>query len=108
MKEMVAAMIKAKTDVPVIMFWNKFFSFIARHETTVDVIGIDWKTDFSQLLWADMNHEVAVQGNLDPTLLFGDWSLIEKRAKTLLESVNNRNGFIFNLGHGIFQHLKRM
>jgi uroporphyrinogen decarboxylase len=48
-----------------------------------------------------MNYEVAVQGNLDPTLLFGDWELIEKRAKTLLDSIPNKPGYIFNLGHGI-------
>lgn len=93
--------IKAKTDVPVIMFGTNSSHLLQDMKATgADVIGIDWKTDLAEA-WADMNHEVAVQGNLDPTLLFGDWSLIESRAKALLESVNNRPGYIFNLGHGI-------
>ena len=48
-----------------------------------------------------MNYEVAVQGNLDPTLLFADWDLIQKRATQLLRSMPKKPGFIFNLGHGI-------
>jgi uroporphyrinogen decarboxylase len=51
--------------------------------------------------WEELNYEVAVQGNLDPTLLFADWELIETRAKKLLDSMPNRPGFILNLGHGI-------
>ena len=68
--------------------------------TGADVIGIDWKTDLAGA-WKDMNYEVAVQGNLDPTLLFGEWDLIENRAKSLLDTIPNKPGFIFNLGHGI-------
>jgi len=64
------------------------------------VVGIDWKTDMAAA-WESMNYEVAVQGNLDPTLLFADWELIEKRARALLDSMPNKPGFIFNLGHGI-------
>jgi uroporphyrinogen decarboxylase len=100
MQQMVAD-VKAKTDVPVILFGTNSSHLLQDMKATgADVIGIDWKTDLNTA-WADMNHEVAVQGNLDPTLLFGNWDLIEKRATTLLKSVNNRPGYIFNLGHGI-------
>lgn len=100
MKEMVTH-IKSKTDVPVIMFGTNSSHLLADMKSTgADVIGIDWKTDLASA-WEEMNHEVAVQGNLDPTLLFADWKLIEERAKTLLNSVKNRPGYIFNLGHGI-------
>lgn len=100
MQQMVAD-IKSKTDVPVIMFGTNSSHLLQDMKATgADVIGIDWKTDLVAA-WADMNHEVGVQGNLDPTLLFGDWSLVEKRATALLKSVNNRPGYIFNLGHGI-------
>lgn len=99
--QVMVEMIKAKTDVPVIMFGTNSSHLLEEMKSTgADVIGIDWKTDLMQA-WNQMNFEVAVQGNLDPTLLFGDWSLIEQRAKKLLEEVNNRPGFIFNLGHGI-------
>jgi uroporphyrinogen decarboxylase len=93
--------IKSKTDVPVIIFGtNSSHLLLDLKATTADVVGIDWKTDVAEA-WKSMNYEVAVQGNLDPTLLFGDWELIEKRAKTLLDSIPNKPGYIFNLGHGI-------
>jgi uroporphyrinogen decarboxylase len=100
MKQMVEE-IKTGTDVPVVMFGTNAVHLLSDMKSTgADVIGIDWKTDMPQA-WADLNYEVAVQGNLDPTLLFADFDLIEKRAKTLLDSMPNRPGFIFNLGHGI-------
>lgn len=93
--------IKACTNVPVILFGTNSAHLLSdMKETGADVIGIDWKTEMAEA-WKDMNYEVAVQGNLDPTLLFGKWELIEERAKNLLKSMPKRPGFIFNLGHGI-------
>ena len=43
----------------------------------------------------------AIQGNLDPLLLFADPSTIKARALRLLEKTAGRPGYIFNLGHGI-------
>ncbi|MBI2279199.1 MAG: uroporphyrinogen decarboxylase [Bacteroidetes bacterium] len=65
-----------------------------------DVIAIDWKTDLAKV-WKDMDYKFAVQGNLDPTALFADWSIIEAKTKKLLDSVKGKPGHIFNLGHGI-------
>ena len=93
--------IKGRTDVPVVHFGtNSQHLLLDMKASGADVVGIDWKTDMAAA-WERMNYEVAVQGNLDPTLLFADWSLIEKRAKALLDSMPNKPGFIFNLGHGI-------
>lgn len=93
--------IKACTNVPVILFGTNSAHLLSdMKETGADVIGIDWETEMAEA-WKDMNYEVAVQGNLDPTLLFGKWELIEERAKNLLKSMPKRPGFIFNLGHGI-------
>lgn len=93
--------IKGKTDVPVVLFGTNSSHLLQDLKATgADVVGIDWKTNMAEA-WESMNYEVAVQGNLDPTLLFGDWSLIETRAKALLNSMPNKPGFIFNLGHGI-------
>lgn len=100
MKDMIAQ-IKEHTQVPVIHFGTNSSHLLQDMKASgADVIGIDWKTDMPNA-WQSMNYEVAVQGNLDPTLLFADWSLIETRAKALLDSMPNRPGFIFNLGHGI-------
>lgn len=66
-----------------------------------DVIGVDWHIDIGQA-WDIVGNDVAVQGNLDPTVLLGPRELIEKKAKEVLDSVGNRSGHIFNLGHGLF------
>jgi uroporphyrinogen decarboxylase len=42
-----------------------------------------------------------VQGNLDPVLLFADWSTLKSRAEGILQLAAGRPGHIFNLGHGI-------
>lgn len=100
MKKMVET-IKSRTDAPVILFGTNSEHLLQEMKATgADVIGIDWKTDLAKA-WESMNFEVAVQGNLDPTLLFAEWDLIETRAKTLLKSIPNKPGYIFNLGHGI-------
>jgi uroporphyrinogen decarboxylase len=51
-----------------------------------------------------MKDRPAVQGNLDPVLLFADWSEVKERAKNLLDLAAARPGHIFNLGHGILPH----
>jgi len=65
-----------------------------------DVIGVDWRMNIGEA-WARLGYEVAIQGNLDPVILFGPVNLIEKNVKKILDSIGNRPGHIFNLGHGI-------
>ena len=48
-----------------------------------------------------MGTHLAIQGNLDPTLLLAPWSAIERAATDLLGRIGTRSGHIFNLGHGI-------
>ena len=68
-----------------------------------DVIGLDWRVPLDQgrsLLGSD----VAVQGNLDPAILFAPLPEIKKRVHDILKRADGRPGHIFNLGHGILQH----
>ena len=65
-----------------------------------DVIGVDWRVNIGEA-WARLEHDIAIQGNLDPVILYGPVSLIEKNVKKILDSVGDRPGHIFNLGHGI-------
>ena len=65
-----------------------------------DVIGVDWRVNIGEA-WARLGYDVAIQGNLDPVILFGPVDLIEKNVKKILDSVGDRPGHIFNLGHGI-------
>lgn len=65
-----------------------------------DVVGIDWNTDLAAA-WQRVGHDRAVQGNLDPVALFAPWDSLRERAKRVLDKAANRNGHVFNLGHGI-------
>jgi uroporphyrinogen decarboxylase len=65
-----------------------------------DVIGVDWRIDIGEA-WERIGYEVAIQGNLDPVILFGSVDLIKKEVKRILDRVGGRPGHIFNLGHGI-------
>jgi uroporphyrinogen decarboxylase len=65
-----------------------------------DVIGVDWRVNLGEA-WARLGYEVAIQGNLDPVILFGSVDLIKKEVKRILDRVGGRPGHIFNLGHGI-------
>jgi uroporphyrinogen decarboxylase len=65
-----------------------------------DVIGLDWRIGLDDG-WELVGHDRAVQGNLDPTLLFGPWERIEGAARDILARAGGRPGHIFNLGHGV-------
>jgi uroporphyrinogen decarboxylase len=65
-----------------------------------DVIGLDWRMNIDEA-WKLLNHEPGVQGNLDPVALYGSRDYIKRRVSDILDRVGNRNGHIFNLGHGI-------
>lgn len=68
-----------------------------------NVIGLDWRIPLDEG-WALLGEDVAVQGNLDPTVLFAPLPEIKKRIADILRRANSRPGHIFNLGHGILQH----
>ena len=88
-------------NVPLIsMGVNSSHLIPALRKANPDVIAIDWKTDLAKT-WATLNYEVAVQGNLDPTALFANWDIIERKTKKILDAVQGKPGHIFNLGHGI-------
>ena len=65
-----------------------------------DVLGLDWHVELDEA-WARVGFDVAVQGNLDPVVLFAPLPEIERRIKDILDKAGNRAGHIFNLGHGI-------
>jgi len=64
------------------------------------VIGVDWRLHLDEA-WATVGHDVAVQGNLDPVVLFAPRHEIERRVEDILQRAAGRPGHIFNLGHGI-------
>ncbi len=90
-----------KTGAPIIYFGTDSATLLpAMKETGADVIGLDWRIPLDQG-WSRLDHECAVQGNLDPVLLFADWKELKSRAEDILGQAAGRPGHIFNLGHGI-------
>jgi uroporphyrinogen decarboxylase len=90
-----------KAGAPVIYFGTDTATLLADMQTTgAEVMGVDWRISLDDA-WKLMSHRPAVQGNLDPVLLFASWSELKKRAEEVLRSVAGRPGHIFNLGHGI-------
>ncbi len=73
-------------------------------ESGGDVIGLDWRVDLRDG-WNTVGHDVAVQGNLEPVVLFADLDTIRERTKAVLDAAEGRPGHIFNLGHGVMPEM---
>ena len=100
---LVTAMVKQlqKTGVPIIYFGTDSATLLpAMQETGAEVIGLDWRIPLDEG-WQRLDHQTAVQGNLDPVLLFANWKELKSRAEEILRRAGGRQGHIFNLGHGI-------
>ena len=90
-----------KSGVPIIYFGTDSATLLpSMKETGAEVIGIDWRIPLDSG-WQSMGFRGAVQGNLDPVLLFADWKELQSRAEDILRRAGGRPGHIFNLGHGI-------
>jgi uroporphyrinogen decarboxylase len=91
----------AGVDVPQIHFGTGTGHLLAvQREAGGSVIGVDWRTplDAARRL---LGSEVALQGNLDPTLLFAPRELLLARVDDVLRRAGSGPGHVFNLGHGI-------
>jgi uroporphyrinogen decarboxylase len=89
------------TKIPVIYFpLNTSAMLSLAKESGADVIGIDWRIELSDAI-EKLGDGLAVQGNLDPTVLFGTKEIIRERVSDILRGAADAHGHIFNLGHGI-------
>jgi uroporphyrinogen decarboxylase len=90
-----------RSGAPIIYFGTDSATLLpAMKETGAEVIGLDWRIPLDEG-WRSLEFRGAVQGNLDPVLLFADWKELKVRAKEILRRAGGRPGHIFNLGHGI-------
>lgn len=88
-------------DVPVIHFGTGTAGLLElMAEGGGDVIGLDWRVPLADG-WARVGHDRAVQGNLDPAILYAPPSVIRAKVKALLAEADGRPGHIVNLGHGV-------
>jgi uroporphyrinogen decarboxylase len=72
----------------------------AMGEAGADVVGVDWRTPLDQAT-VTIGPDKAVQGNLDPAVLFAPWPVVETETKRVLEQGRAAPGHVFNLGHGV-------
>ena len=87
--------------VPVIHFGTGTHALLEmQRDAGGTVIGLDWRTPLAEG-WSRIGYDRAVQGNLDPTVLFAPREVAYKHAQRVLEAAARRPGHIFNLGHGI-------
>jgi uroporphyrinogen decarboxylase len=90
-----------RKDIPVISFCKGSSVFAPMMATAKpDVISVDWNADLLNIKQI-LPSGIAVQGNLDPFVLYADKRVIRKKIIELFERMRGENGFIFNLGHGI-------
>jgi uroporphyrinogen decarboxylase len=95
------AMELKKKEVPVIVYVNGVGGILeALGECGADVVSIDWRVGLTEAR-RRLGSGVAVQGNLDPTVLLGPDEVIVARAGETIEEAGRTPGYIFNLGHGI-------
>jgi uroporphyrinogen decarboxylase len=87
--------------VPVILFTKNGGQWLeAMTHSGCDALGIDWTTDLGEAR-ARTGDRVALQGNMDPSILYASPERIRREVDTVLASYGHGSGLVFNLGHGI-------
>lgn len=103
MEKIVAGLTKTSEGrkVPVTLFTKNGGQWLeAMAATGADGLGVDWTTDLGDAR-ARVGSKVALQGNMDPSVLYASPTRIEEEVQTILSSYGQGTGHVFNLGHGI-------
>jgi len=107
MKKIVAGLIREHDGqkIPVILFTKNGGHWLEQIvESGCDCVGLDWTIPINEAR-ARVGDKVSLQGNMDPAVLYGDDASIRKEVGLILEQFGSGNGHVFNLGHGIHQHV---
>ena len=92
--------------IPVIMFTKGGGQWLElQADAGANAIGLDWTSPIGQAR-TRIGDRVALQGNMDPGVLYGNPDSIRTEVATILESFGAHPGHVFNLGHGIHQHIE--
>ena len=67
-------------------------------------VGLDWSINIGDAK-KRIGEKVALQGNLDPAFLYANPEKIRDEVSGILSGFGNGSGHVFNLGHGISQHV---
>ncbi len=87
--------------VPVTLFTKNGGQWLEQiAETGCDAVGLDWTIDIATAK-ARVGDKVALQGNMDPSMLYASPERIRQEVATILQGFGEGTGHVFNLGHGI-------
>ncbi len=90
----------APLGVPRILFSKGGLAHMtALRDVGADALSLDWTCDLAEA--ARQAPDLALQGNLDPTVLFGDLEQVRRRTEAICRAGDLAAGHVFNLGHGI-------
>ena len=108
MKQIIDGLIKEHEGrkIPIILFTKNGGQWL---ESMADIgataLGLDWTCDIKQAR-ARVGNKVALQGNMDPSVLYANTSAICEEVGRILSSYGHGSGHVFNLGHGITPEVK--
>jgi uroporphyrinogen decarboxylase len=103
MQRIVAGLIREREGrrVPVIVFTKNGAPWLEQiTRCGADAIGLDWSADIGEVR-RRFGDRVALQGNMDPSVLYASPARIRAEVAAILESYGHGDGHVFNLGHGI-------
>ncbi|MBV1908017.1 MAG: uroporphyrinogen decarboxylase [Kangiellaceae bacterium] len=103
MQQIVDGLIRNKDGqkIPVTLYTKGGAGWLeAMADTGADCIGLDWSIDIDKAR-ARIGNKVALQGNMDPCILYSTPKRIEQEVADILSKFGTGNGHVFNLGHGI-------
>lgn len=103
MKKIVANLTKESEGrkVPSIVFTKNGGQWLESIvDSGADAVGLDWTIDIGEAR-ERAKGKVALQGNMDPTMLYSSPQAIRKEVGSILAAYGNGAGHVFNLGHGI-------
>ncbi len=91
--------------IPVVQFTKGGALWLEDQITTgCDALGLDWTIDIGAAR-EQVGDRVALQGNMDPGVLYGSPEQIRREVQRILDAFGHHPGHVFNLGHGIHQHI---
>ena len=91
--------------VPVVLFTKGGAQWLEpMAETGCDALGLDWTINIAEAEQR-VGDRVALQGNMDPSVLYSTPDKIRETVKVILDGFSGNTGHVFNLGHGIHQHI---
>lgn len=103
MQQIVDAIRESHSSIPITLFTKNGGMWLpAIAKTGCNAVGVDWTLDLRDAR-ALTQDKVALQGNLDPGVLYGTHAKIREEVQRVLESYGTGHRHIFNLGHGIHQ-----